>query len=231
MSDREENDSGEHPTRWKKGCSSPNPRGRPRRKSKNDLFRTVNSELAKFLAADRKVVGYTEDGEPITRGESLDLHLFRQATTDARFMKLYLAQRNAATAAEREVRETSLIAAMEYQNRNLPLALQAERMGKRVRMLPDPRDIEIDGLQVRVNGPVTEMDLLIVEGIVKQRDAIHKSVPFILEATHLPVEERRDLWKYVRRRHYRLEAKLPPRLKKKFPEWVEFPASDQSDCP
>ncbi|MEO6199100.1 MAG: hypothetical protein ABIO68_04100, partial [Sphingomicrobium sp.] len=94
MSDTEGKNPREHLTRWKKGCSSPNPRGRPRRKAKNDLFRTVNADLANFLAADRKVVGRTEDGEPITRGQSMDLHLFRKATEDARFMKLYLAQKN-----------------------------------------------------------------------------------------------------------------------------------------
>lgn len=220
----------EHPTRWKKGCASPNPSGRPPKRA-SSLFGTVDSELANFLAADRKVVGKTEDGTPITRGETLDLSLVRSAITDPRFMKLYLERKNAATSSEREVREASLIAAMKYQDQYLIRALQAERLGKRFLLLPHPADIEIDGLSVRINGPVTEMDRLIVEGIVIRRDALHASVSMALEATHLSTEERRSFWEYLRRQHYRLQSKLPRRLKKQFPAWVALPRASEDDEP
>ncbi len=209
-----------NPSRWEKGCTSPNPKGRPPKpKTKSrGLFATVNADLASFLAADRKVVATDENGEDITRGDSLNLHLFRGAMTDPRMMKIYLDRKTIAADSEREVREAALIAAMEYQNKYLPLAIAAEKRGGEFILVPHPLDIVIRGLEFSIVGPLTELDRLRVKGIVVQRDLILETVETLWESP-VDMEGRREIWLYLRRRHYRLQAKLPPRLKKPFPRW------------
>ena len=209
-----------NPSWWEKGGPSPNPKGRPPKPKESKLFSRVNRELASFLEADRKVIGATEDGEAITRGESLDLHLFRGAMNDPRLMKLYLERKNLAVDLERQLRETAVTAAIQYQDRYLQHALALEKAGREFKQVPHPLDIHVDGMEVRIDGPVTELERLIVKGVVARRNAIHKGVILILDQTNVSLKFRRELWEKLRRRHYRLEAKLPGRLKRPFPTWV-----------
>jgi hypothetical protein len=213
-----------HPTRWQKGCPSPNPGGRPpKRKPGTSLLAVVDPEQANFLAADRKVLGQDADGHNYTRGDSIISQLFLSARNDPRMMKLYLEQKNRASDEERRIKETILAEAIRHQDKWLQHAQFEDSKGNYFSVLPHPLDILIEGNDVRIVGPVTLLEQQAVMLLLKQRQFIHDAVPLILEATHTPVEFRHKLWLQLRRRHYRLQAKIPPRLHRPFPKWKELP--------
>lgn len=215
-----------NPRPWEKGGPSPNPGGRPRKSHLKGLFALMDPAAARFLEIDRQGTGlYDREGNELSFGESLILALYRRGLTDARCAKLYLQLRTAAEAEEKDVRLKMGMAAAAHIELYMDRFLQAERLGQPLpRVVPDPRDfVWNDDGSVTIDGPVTWDQHAAIQELVKYRDELLATME-ALEPT-LDEEVILRFWKKLRNQVYRIQRKLPPRLRKV----VRKPGS--GDCP
>lgn len=133
--------------RWKKGCPSPNPIGRPPKKPQEKLLVQMNPlHNAVLTHAAKEMTLRTTDGErTITQTEAcLDLLLKMGAKNNAKALQIYLNFIKEASAESAKCKSDMLSTALEYRAKWLPRFEDAEAAGKEVpNIFPDPRDVEI----------------------------------------------------------------------------------------
>ena len=206
------------PKPWEKNGPSPNPGGRPKKSHLKGLLKLMDPASARFLEMDRQVTGLTDrDGNELTYGESLVLTVHKRGLTDNRAAKIYLEYRSAAEAEERDLRRTMGMAAAEHMDRYMKQFEDAERRGAPLpKVLPDPRDfIWNDDGSVTIDGPVTWDQYYAIQRRVEYRDEILQTMAALEPALNEDVILK--FWKKLRNRVYRVQSKLPRRLRKVVP--------------
>jgi len=207
--------------RFKKGEPSPNPSGRPSKQKRmqrlTDTFASLEPHLANIIMFDQTVIGYSSDGTPITRGDSIKSALSKMSTEDYRAMKLYMDLVDKAYRAKSEMENGMLVAAANHIDRNLGNTLRLESIGREVDILPHPLDVVIGPNGVKIVGPTTKFERLVMKEAIKQRDLLHEIARDALHKGPASLKARQDIWKRLRRRHYRLQKAIPPRLRLPFP--------------
>ncbi|WP_428332588.1 DUF5681 domain-containing protein [Novosphingobium sp.] len=208
--------------RWKKGDPSPNPRGRPKKKHLKSLLAGLNPLAAALLENGRRVVGEIQ-GEEITNIDAVMRSLSKRALKETPAARLFTQLMEKAQADEQEVNHGILLAAMEHKEAYGPKFAHCEKLGLKLpNVLPHPEDIiiEPDG-SVKIVGPVMWEGQIILEATVKARDMwidVGKELARA-EARIIDEADAHDHWKKARRKFYRLNAHIPPRLKKSFPRF------------
>jgi len=205
--------------RWKKGLPSPNPSGRPSKEKRFvDTFSSLEPHLARIIAFDQTVIGTASDGTPITRGDSIDAALGNLSLRDFRAMQLYLERRDEAYRFKSEFMQKMLIAAADHIDTHLANVLQLDAMGKEAKVLPHPLDVIIGPGGVKIVGPTTELERMAMKGAVKLQAEMRKvAMGSLCCEGPASLKDRREIWVKLRRRYYRLNKIIPPRLRVSFP--------------
>ena len=207
-------------TRWPKGCPSPNPRGRPRTKHLKSLSAVLDPLASHFLEFDRKATGILDsDGDEITNGTAFLMSLHKRSLKDNRAAELYQKGRQEAYQAQKDLNRAAFEGALAHRERYLDEFVKMASRGIAVpKILPDPRDLILEGDgNVRVVGPLNIEEKKVVDAAVDLRD---RCLEIISEIHSKPPEIRKDFLDtrdYLRRKIYRLNRHIPPRLKMKIP--------------
>lgn len=205
--------------RWRKGQPSPNPSGRPSKKKRfTDTFASLEPHLSRIIEFDQKIITHDADGTPITRGDSIDSAFSQMSLRDFKALELYLRRRDEAFRLRSEFKQRMLVAAANHIDTHLVNVLALERMGKEAKVLPHPLDVIIEPDSVRIVGPTTEIERLAMKEAIKQRDLLHNIAKEHLSGGPASLTARQEIWKKLRRRHYRLQRLIPPRLRAAFPD-------------
>lgn len=217
-------------TRWQKGCPSPNPHGRPRKRELNTFLPgKIFAWAAEFLDFDRSATGVQDaSGEDITFGKAFLRSLHKRALTDNRAAALYEDMRKAAHEEETKLR-LKLIEEMNYHRaRYQPQFEQAEAMGQPLpKVYPDPRDIVLEGDgTVRFDGPTTHDEAKRLEYVLAMRDAALQAINSIVIDDPARRDELITVRDYLRRRIYRYNQFLPKHLCTRIPALKEVSGSE-----
>ena len=207
---------------WEKGGPSPNPFGRPKKKHLNSLFGSLNPLAAKVLNHALRVIGAV-NGEDITNFDAVMMSLAKRGNKETAASRLYTQLTQNAQAMEQEVRNGMLLAAMTHKDTYGLQFARAKRLGCiPPNVLPHPDDIiiEPDG-SVKIVGPVSWHGQMELEAILTMRDFCIDAGAILARAEGRLCDQdvALALWKQVRRKFYRFNAKIPPRLKKPYPRF------------
>lgn len=208
--------------RWKKGCPSPNPLGRPPKKHLKRLTQLLGPFAATVLNHAQEVIG-TVNGVEITNLDAQLRALSKRGMKQTAASRLYLQYVDKAEAENQELRREMLLAAIEHKAKYGRIFAYYDSKGRRLTdILPHPDDIVIDpDGGVRIVGPVTKADQILMEAVEKERDDMIRAGEIFgrKEGRRLSDEDARRLWAKSRRKFYDHNGALPPRLKRKFPKF------------
>lgn len=207
-------------TRWVKGQASPNPSGRPSKKHLEALSATLEPLAAAFIAFDSRETGVVDrDGKPVTKGEAFLEMLYKRALTDNGAAKLYNQARKEAYEVQRQFNHATLEAAIFHRKKYLSTFRSLEQAGLPLpKVYPDPRDVIIrDNGIVDIVGPMDVEEHALMQRAVTSRDMFLAQIDSIV----LECEQDRS-WvlaarRILRRKIYRLNPYIPPRLRKRIP--------------
>ena len=192
------------------------------KKRLRSLLETIDPLAGMLVEHSQRVIGQVQ-GEDITNYEAVIRSLSKRALKDTATARLYTRLMAEAHAKAEDVRNRVLLAAMKYKEEWGPKFKEAEFAGWRVpSILPHPEDIiiEPDG-SVKYVGPTTRESQLALQEILKSRDFFIQSATMILDGpgrkTHPALVH--QVYKQLRRKFYRLNTAIPPRLKKPFPRF------------
>jgi hypothetical protein len=206
-------------SRWCKGDPSPNPGGRPPKKHLKSFLAKLDPLAAQVAEFDQQGTGVIgADGNETTRGASFLAGVYLQSQKNPRYAELYEKIRSLAYAEIRKLNEEALEAAIYHRRRYLADFLSAERRGSLLPdVLPDPRDLIIDAKgELKIVGPLDRQEYETMRAAVKLRDEFFKGLKLV-EESDAPQAAITSARNYIRRRIYRLNKLIPPRLRKRIP--------------
>lgn len=161
--------------RWRKGCRSPNPTGRPPKKRVYSMLQISDPLTAAVLEHGQTQIPL-RNGKRMTvsRIEANLDSLFKQSLTGATKASIAYHAIQQAAAAERKVKfDKGLLAAMEHQEAWMEKFLEAEASGRPLpEICPDPRDLVITPEGIVPLGPTNRADKLQDDKILNLREIL-----------------------------------------------------------
>lgn len=180
--------------RWKKGCRSPNPAGRPPKRRISTMLQVIDPLAARVLEHGTARIPLRKYGSKgIVRVDANLDALFKQGLTGSTRASLaYHEIQQEASAKRRTMVSEVMRVAVEHQEKWLDAFIEAEMLGRPLpKVFPDPRDIVFSGDGIRIIGPVNRADKDRDDRMLVSREAVIEDL-IELEVSDLPADAKAE---------------------------------------
>lgn len=214
-------------TRWQKGGPSPNPSGAPTKAIRERKKRQKFESFAGFVSRESRRTAITSNGEEISMLER-DMRRLRQLAYDKQNpnLKALIYAIELERDALRDEEDTWLKYVehwSHYKQVTSEHIARNERYGYKLpNYIPHPDDIIITQEGVRFLGPTTPEGEFAMRLHQANRDEITRQLDDVMAAP-MSKADLQSTFKYLRGRWNRLNYKLPPRLRQRWPNWSDRP--------